>query len=158
MLRESLTFAPLTARACVIIRPMPVPPPVTRATRPFKLKRLLRLKSPWLAAATLWVAIVDVCILGIKGMVRNRQVDVEVCEGFVCGLFDGKRDLGLRNGVAEVKKRGDAWDRPLIYGLALRRGRRAVDEVVEGIMTLSMHQNIQEELILFLFYTQYGLN
>lgn len=144
----------------MIIRPIPVPPPVTRATRPFRLKRLLRLKSPWLAAATLWVAIVDFCVLGIciKGMVRNRQVDFEVYEGFVCGLFDGKRDCDLRNGVAEVKKRGDAWDRPLISGLALRRGRRTVDEVVEGIMTLSMHQNIQEELILFLFYTQYGLN
>lgn len=51
------------------------------------------------------------------------------------------RDCILENGPTEVKKRGDAWDRPLINDLAWRRGKRAVDEVVEGIMTLNMHQN-----------------
>lgn len=30
------------------MRPIPEPPPVTRATRPFMLKRALRLKSLWL--------------------------------------------------------------------------------------------------------------
>lgn len=69
--RSLLTFAPLTARVWVIMRPMPLPPPVTRATRPFRLNRLLRLRSPWLAAATLLVAIVDVCAVGINRVARS---------------------------------------------------------------------------------------
>lgn len=41
--------------------------------------------------------------------------------------------------ATEVKKRGDAWERTLINGLALLVDKRAIDEVAEGIMTLSMH-------------------
>ena len=39
---EMYTFAPFAARPCAMLRPIPVPPPVTSATRPLRSKILSR--------------------------------------------------------------------------------------------------------------------
>lgn len=78
------------------------------------LKRLLRLSSPWLAAATLWVAIADVWI---------RDTDLEVGVG-----------VGLRIGLSRGRFEGlEAVERSFNVPLPWRRGTRAT---IEGIMTL----------------------
>lgn len=58
-------------------------------------------------------------------------------------LCDALRSCEVEGDPAEIElmKRGDAWESPLIKGLARQRGRRAVDEVVESIMTLGTHQS-----------------
>ncbi|KAK3937579.1 hypothetical protein QBC46DRAFT_392363 [Diplogelasinospora grovesii] len=66
------TFAPFTASACVHIKPMPVPAPVTRATRPDMSNSELRWKSLWLAAATLLVAMFLCCCVFDVDDLRDR--------------------------------------------------------------------------------------